>query len=454
MKTVNKVLFGSAAVLATAALAQFGGTAKEASAASISAADITIDYAKQQLKVNESRDNTGIKDLQIYAGIATVNAKTNVITEPKSWETYDDSSATIDLSGLKNNKDNYIQIKGNKNSDAITIKIPAVTEQLKAKFDAVNGVAKVTKKDKTDYTGDLQFRTQFSDWADLSNTARTFASYTQRGTTLYLRVPANPAESLTAATTATVKDKANQNVTCLVTKSFPGSEFKMSIAKTADAPKVKLDYANNVYTAVKGQEFRIHDDSTFGADYSKITVKSDKKPLATLMGERNNILEVRTAATASKPASKPTQIRYELEDIAPELKNGATTVENASKNEDKILNDVYGKLTVGATVTPKTKKGVTTYNIDFTNASTEYAYNVIVKDVTEAASTPAVGDKVTKKIAAHKVGKADTKLTLALKENQVVFVSRVGNASKKVWSTPYANLGTFVVPAADETPAE
>ena len=190
MKTVNKVLFGSAAVLATAALAQFGGTAKEASAASaasISAADITIDYAKQQLKVNESRDNTGTKDLQIYAGIATVNAKTNVITEPKSWETYDDSSATIDLSGLKNNKDNYIQIKGNKNSDAITIKIPAVTEKLSAKFDALNGVAKVTKKDKTDYTGDLQFRTQFSDWADLSNTARTFASYTQRGTTLYLR---------------------------------------------------------------------------------------------------------------------------------------------------------------------------------------------------------------------------------------------------------------------------
>lgn len=450
MKTVNKVLFGSAAVLATAALAQFGGTAKEAAAAasSIAADDIKIDYAKQQLIIDE--DITSTIDLQIYAGIATVNAKTNVITEPKSWETYDRSKAVIDLSGLKNNKDNYIQIKGNKNSDVITVKIPAVTEQLKAKFDAVNGVAKVTKKDKTDYTGDLQFRTQFSDWADLSNTARTFASYTQRGTTLYLRVPANPAESLTAATTATVKDKANQDVTCLVTKSFPGSEFKMSIAKTADAPKVKLDYANNVYTAVKNQEFRIHDDSNFGAGYSVITEKSVKKALANLMGERNNILEVRTAATASKPASKPAQIRYELEDIAPKLKNGTTPAANASENEDKILNDVYGKLTVGDTVTAVTKKGVTTYNIDFTNASTDYAYNVIVKDASEAASTPAVGDKVTKKISAHKAGRPDTKLTLSLKENQVVFVSRVGNASKKVWSTPYTNLGTFVVPATDE----
>ena len=255
MKTVNKVLFGSAAVLATAALAQFGGTAKEASAASISKEDITIDYAKQQLIIDE--DITSTTDLQIYAGIATVNAKTNVITEPKAWETYDKSKAVIDLSGLKNNKDNYIQIKGNRNSDVITIKIPAVTEQLKAKFDAVSGVAKVTKKDKSEYAGALQFRTQFSDWADFSNTARTFASYTQRGTTLYLRVPANQTESLTDTTTAIVKDKANQEVTCLVTKSFPGSEFKMSVAKTADAPKAKVDYVNNTFSPAKGQEYRV-----------------------------------------------------------------------------------------------------------------------------------------------------------------------------------------------------
>ena len=456
---MKKLLTGVCVVAAAAAI-QFGASA-DASAATIQPKDVTIDYANQKLTVTESSTT---KDLQIGFSAATckvvkskvkdaegkiqiVSTNTLVPAQAAAWEWHDgNANITIDLSSLNRAKDNYIQLKGDKNAEPLTIKIPAINSKVAAVFDAVN--AKVTINDITDRknpvaitTGTVEYRTQYSGWTTYTAGSTKLDMYQDKGATLNFRLAAS-AKALVSTAKVDTTSIPGESVYSL-TGTFPGKELKVAVAKRANGPKVTADYVNVLFSLPAKTEYRFNKASQLGT----WTMAENPDKAAKLTDIESNLtvdgtLEVRIAAAGNRTASKATKLAFAKQDTltAPSYKSGKATVTAV----DKIKANEITKNTLGAdysvAYSSKTVKKVTTNYVDITN-NTDSTYQVIVAnaEVYPTTTLPVGSARATATLAANKT------VSVKVTDGQLVFIRKTGNAKQAIWATPYVALGKVVI---------
>ncbi len=457
MRKVLKGMF----VLAAVAAVQMGVSAVDASAATIALKDITVDHENQQLKITESSDS---KDNQIYVSTATVkNVKTkgsdvvSKVLTAKTWDTYDyKAGMAIDLSTLNRAKDNYIQVKGNRFSDPVTIKIPAINSKVNAKFDAIN--VKVTMNDITNKTAPvaisdvIEYRTQYSNWSTYTAGTTDLTPFQQTGAKLYFRIAATANTKLSAAAVVKndVVDADKAAMTVYQVGSFPGKELKVAITKRANAPKIAVNYITRQFTIPKNAQYRIN-------TMAKLGTWSDAMTVATKIDapETAGVIELRVAATTVKAASKSATLDFVAREtiVAKSSNTNANKTPAARLAYDISANSIANAITVE--YNSKVALGKTVYTgIKLTNATTD-VYQVVIADegTYTAASLPAATVSAKTVAAATSVGGTVTPktTTIALKDGQQVFIRKMGVAKNQTWSTDFVGLGTvkFPVEAAE-----
>lgn len=401
MRKTTKVLFGSAAVLATAALVQIAtpATADADTVTNPLDGKITVNAAEQTLTVDsEVLGAAEGKNRQIYFGIAKVSVSKSTdkgtLTEPKKWDVYDTAGSnqgalTISLASLKNTADNYIQIKGSENADPVTILIPKAVKY-RAEFNptASSDNLTVTRTTKTSgkydsYSGDnVDIRTQYGSWENKKIEkvdADTFATYQEQGATLYLRVPATKSDDRKTTYVKKVKEgKTTKEVDVTVKQvdSFASAEFKLAIKKRPDASAVKVDFLNSTLSLKKGYEYRVLSEADLGTDVGFVGGKDDKKvdydknatvdiTKEMLASGAEAMIEQRQAAvtTGEKQAiaSKVAQLKITRAET-PDVSGIDTANENACL--DKTVGDVtIGKVDAKKKLTIENASETTIYQV-------------------------------------------------------------------------------------------
>ncbi len=521
----NKLLQGFLALSAAAAICLGSPAVKASAETDISTefdrafdpACVTVDYENQEIIISQNYEwykNQGFKkDLQILFSAATVKTTKGVSKLTASnWEVYDyeytptilddmsedlkleyynkvlseeereqldeilekneylDKDVRIDISSLNRTKDNYVQIKGSLYNEPLTIKIPAVNSDLKAKFNAVDGtVSFTTKKGKeTDVDeAEMEYRTQYSGWQPFVTEEEDIISltkYRQRGATLYLRTKASEDITLTSDyedDTLDIIDASGNNVTVLSAGTFPGIELKVSVSKLANAPKVTVDYIKGNITIPKGSSYRITKASAAELDHDwknaenktilSINTSEELQDIKTEGGS----LEVVRPATGTNAASKigylsfnPKEIVYAVTEGEEgyEASNAATSVTDSQvasiiHDEDgMIIDEIYVEV---EELTKDSKTGK--YTLVLTNTGSDiYEVYIQASDNIPAASTAA-----SKKIAAatEKKPKQTLKIT-KLAKGMKVFIRKAGNKTYGTWTTDYVCFGKITL--ADE----
>ena len=436
-------------VLAAVAAVQIGVSSVDASASSITLKNITVDHENQQLKISESTES---KDTQIYVGTATVkNVKSKAadgstvvskVLTTKTWDTYDYKSGMIvDLSTLNRAKDNYIQIKGNRYTDPLTIKIPAINSKVGAKFDPVAAVPKVTVNDNTDkknpvaITDDIEYRTQYSGWTAYTAGTTDLTIFQQTGSKLFFRVAASANMTLDKATKLTddVVDANKAALTVYKVGVFPGKELKVAITKRANAPKITVNYITNQFTIPKNAQYRINTVAKLGtwSDVYTVATKIDAP-------ETVGAIELRVAATDKKAASKSAILDFAA--------RNAITVKNSAKKTkaaDILAYDISANSIVDTITVEYNLRGTVYNGIKLTNATTD-AYQVVVADAGTYTSTSLPAATVSGKVV-----KPNATTLITLKDGQEVYIRQVGDAKTTTWSTDYVGFGTVKFPAVE-----
>lgn len=314
-----------------------------------------IEYGKQQVEVNAS----GSK--YVFFGVEDKNG--NI----KTWERIQaasDGKAVIDLSSFSTAKEWKFQAYGDKNvtsegaPDPAKITVSAVAKKVTAKYNPSGEAGKVieVKVDGTDVAASkLEFRTQNTTWQDVEQGGNNVIEgnidkYSLYGTTLILRQKADEGTNGTGGALAS-------------------KEVKVKITKRANAPKVVLDPVKLTVTIPAKAEWRILDDQfapikVTGADTTtgwvsattaKVILTDAKyKELLTSASDylfdkaKAKTIEVRTAATDKKPASKVGYITLEKQPVEPTASDFTATVAKDAKglkatgikiknNTDKVL---------------------------------------------------------------------------------------------------------------------
>lgn len=501
-KSLFKSMAKGFAVASLAVVAGAGISAVDADAASsIQAKDVTIDYANQKMTIKETSTT---KDLELFVAVPTVKVvtKTDKATGVKTttstisavaataWDEYDyntTSGVTVDLSTLNRAKNNYIQIKGDKNAEPLTICIPAVFSKAKAVIDPIT--AKVELKDATNpkelktLSATTEFRTSYSGWATYDAAKDDLKFYKQRGATLYFRIAASATGALNTATTTTdIKDTAGNAVTVYQAGSFPGIELKVAVAKLANAPKVTANYTNNTFVIPKNAEYRVNSSTALGSWSGTVGTAAkviDANPVAA------GTIEVRTAQTATKPASKVFALTYAAQEVAPVISNGAMCTLNKTTTAGKIstssssvanavafikksdvVNNHVAKVNIASGATTKATTDVSLVSCEYVTtlnrAKTAYTkvqlkltnttadvYDVVVLP-SGSTETPVATAKVTKIAAAakNKAGDLVPKATsIVVKDGDIIFIRKAGVAKTLNWATNFSAFGTVVYPA-------
>lgn len=423
-----------------------------ASAAAIDESGIEIDAASQTLTVKEeipaATPPTGGTGTSVTAAADTSTLDREVLFSVSSvksgklkagaWEIYDMKdtvvkvdngqggttdknykAVTIDLSSLNTQKDNYIQIRGDRNDDVIVYKIPATDKTLKPKFDLATGkVADAAHADAK-----YEYRTQYGAWEEYkADTDLTL--YQQRGATLYFRAiaatPANAAdEPLTDATKGSTK-----TFTAKTKTSLPGKEIKVKIAKRSGAPKAKISYTKNTVTVPKDVVYRVFSsgDATLPTfDETKVTAnKEEVSDMATLRA--GGSLEFYT-----KKANKANSLiaHYDF----PE--QGAIAGE-AGADGSVVTATIDG-------ITAAFDKVKDKYNLKITSSSTD-KYEVFY----DSATAPTATTRGIKSLAAGKT------LTLKdVKDDKLVWIRKAGDQKNSKWATEWVTMGKVVLPTEE-----
>lgn len=336
---LKKLLQGSAFALVAAACAiavpsvvkaaDVTGTTTESGVGTVA-----VDGEKAQLTVSSATDK------EVLVGVAKVNAKGKVTVA--TWDTYDGTSATVDLSKLSNVKDNYIALTTPTKlaSDTITIvKIPATKKVFKAEFDESTGAIKVGEADKgkpemkdltttaADATAGSKFeyRTAYSSWTAMGDASKLadFSLYQEEGATLFVRKKgvketAFPNSQADGTYTFGKNEKLQAYET---TSSLPGKEAKLAIKARAKGPSVSGDYTKGTIKLPKNAEYRLCSSAALeSADnttkkYNEVGSAAKTMTIAEITNGKSSVItaavtefdvEVRTAAdtTKKKAASK------------------------------------------------------------------------------------------------------------------------------------------------------
>ncbi len=458
---MKKKLLQGLFMFGTAVAVCFGLDMSEASAATLPEDGVEIDCNNQKLTVVEDAawqlKNSDATDREILCGVSTYKAATatrEASIKTASWEVYETTTradgaktVTIDLSSLNRAKDNYLQIRGDKNTDPITIMIPKINSSIKAKFDALAGTVGVVKTkatDTTDISGyAYEYRTQYSDWTDFSLTD-SLEMYQMRGAVMYIRVKASETVDISDCTQADREMIAGFEV-CKV-GNFPGKELKFTVPKRPNAPKIAANYTANTVTIPRNAQYRINlpDAAGLGSWQSANTDTSMKLDLtkaeyAELYAKGGDI-EAQTVATATKPASRIARLTVKAQETVKTVNADAAVTADSLIGTSKVVSEAGDEIISVEAMTPvKDRNGaITSYKLKFKNKSAA-VYQVVV---TADDSVPAFNAAGIKTIAAATTTTPEKTVTLTgFKPDQYVYIRKAGNNGQSAWTTAYVLLG-------------
>ena len=206
-----------------------------------------IDYEKSTITVKLGSGDT---ELQISD------------SKQKTWETVTvdpvSGSVTFDISWIPVSKDYVLSLRGDKNKQAVKVKIPKQEKTLKVSYTAATGAL--------DITGDngrtIQWRKKNSTkWKTYNPTtfSKTLEGLVTKGGTLVFR-------------TAPVKGNATS------AGLRPGKEVSVTIKHKTAAPKVAIDDEKLTFKIEKGLEYRFCDEDgkvLDGENWKKVPGGSD-----------------------------------------------------------------------------------------------------------------------------------------------------------------------------------
>lgn len=424
--------------------------------------DLTVDYVNQKITVKDTTYNS-----KIYVAKATVTVKkvkstgkeittvkTAAATEYDLVYSAGNWTGTIDISSYSPAKDTYLSIWGNTQREPILVKLPATNMKMRAVLDVASTT--VTMNDIRDKNNPfpvtpVEYCTTNGSWIDYEAGKTDLTGYTVLGATLRFRIKAQGNQKLSNTAQEIGKDADESSIKAYTTEwgNFASNEFKVRIPKTAKGPKATFDYANHLIKVPDTCEYRVQSPGALGTftpaigDAKIVTLKADN------LIEKGSELDIRTAATDKKPASKITE--YYLNPIpivtvqTSQGKGFNTTDQDVT--DSRIMNP-YGSMTGGVEeladfqVTklinlPKNKNGIMTMTVK--NGTTE-AYQFIVADsqmvynVSEL-TLPKLTDKVTGTVSAGKTA------SIKVKFGQYVYIRRAPDAKNQQWAGPYAFFG-------------
>lgn len=447
MRLLNKIAVGASAFALAAALSAGVNTASaDAAAAPITG---TFDLGKSQAII------TATGDKKVVVSYPTVDKK-GVLSADKNVCTYDVDDASgkvvVDLSTLNPTKDNYIKISGNVNTEPVVYKIPAAL-QLGKGTAASSGAITVTKKDKSalsaNETASLEYATTSSNW--IPSLDMNFSKYLQLGATI--RVRATGRNNAPVKETKTIKDKNNEYALTVLDGTLPGKEIKVKIAKMANAPKAKVDYAKRTITVPAKSQYRINTANGLGdwVDSASKTVLDKTKLDFTV----NNAIDVRTKATDKKPASKYAAVSWKaiykigvkvdatnakkaslvVSGTSTTVTGGAVNVEYAVTNS--VMNGTKVKTATSAAVT-----------IDNKASGALYSYQYVIVDKGTEVKLDTKGVKTLK---AGKDVKITVKDSKTYKDKDIYVRRAAVTKGNTQWVTDWVKVATITEKAGKVT---
>ncbi len=466
---MKKTWFGLAGGLFFLLALQLLLSGRAVSAASISASDIEVDYGWQRMTIRE-RTNT---DQQIQVALATVKRTRtkqkdengayvyrNVISVSR-WDSYDytSSGVTVDLSYLNRSKDNYLQIKGDRNQDAVTVKIPAVIRKVAVSSDVE--AKEVVMKDVTNrkepkvLNQAMEYRTAYSDWHTYQK-GEDLSMYQVNGATLYFRLCADATANVGASkdTQTDLYDKSGNTVEAKVLGRFPGIEVKLKIKKQANGPRAIADYLKQQFVLPKRSEYRVVTGEQMSAWKSsgsdETSVRIDLSSLRADIGNaKEAVLEVRTRATDTRICSKIYRIPFTMPDALATCYVVDGFGQGPAEPDGDIFDNAVGdgcaeeqgcthfKLYMGYRYRESNRvmTGIRFWN------STADTYEVFVS---RDGASPQANSRLYTIKAKSRTASRDAETTIAtpaVKNGDKIYVRKKGNTKNKVFASDFVCLG-------------
>lgn len=266
---MRKLVYGALALSAAMAVA-FGANVKEADAASASITGISATGDTLTISTN------GVDN--VFVGVPTLKKGSDTaMATVANWDYYTvtNGSVNVNISGYAINKDNYLMVKYDYQTDdeAVLVKIPKTQPLTKASIDKENVITVMYKPGTTaeTYKGDdLVYYTDNGETHPLNGTDGKYeltvaekTKYQQTGATLYIRakeaaagssVVSNvamevPVKGGNLALTTDGKTASDANTVKNFTVATRQSKaYKVTVSKLANAPKPKVDYVNGTIT--------------------------------------------------------------------------------------------------------------------------------------------------------------------------------------------------------------
>lgn len=223
----------------------------------------------------------------------------------------------IDISWIKATSATEITLKGDKNEEIVSVKLPARESKYKIKFDKAKGVLTFTGMPSG--VEDIQWRKATSyDWetvsiADAGKEDSDFAKEIEKlrtaGASIYVR---------TKGTESTLNEDGT-----LDPGTRPGKEIKLSISKFASAPKIKINGTKMNVNTTNSMEYSLNNENwtattksmtieqiapaAVGTSPTPVTVFFRKKETSRAPHSKTFVLEV----PAQRPAPTAAEVTYE-----------------------------------------------------------------------------------------------------------------------------------------------
>lgn len=424
----------------------------------------TVDFANQKITVADTGNNS-----KIYVAKATVTVKkvkgsnvevttvkTSAPTEYDLVRSSNTGKGTIDISSYSVAKDIYLSIWGNLQIEPILIKLPATNMKMKAVVNPVN--TSVTLNDITDKNNPfpvtpVEYCTTNGRWTDYETDKTDLTSYTAVGATLRFRIKAqgNLALSNTAQEIGKAADGSSIQVYTTNGGNFASNEFKVKIPKTAKGPKATFDYTNHLIKLPNTCEYRVQ---YTGSPLGAFTAVTGDTKTVTLNAEdliaKGSELDIRTAATDKKPATKITEYWLNpIPAVVPQTSEGKALFSLSQDVTDSRISNPYGPGTGGVQnladfkVTKLTFNSKTGAGTMMVKNGTIDAYQFIVADPQQVSSIsklvlPKITDRVTGTVSAGKTA------SIKVQSGQYVYIRRASNTKSQQWSSPYEFYGVVM----------
>lgn len=440
---IKKVLQGTA-LTALAAAAWMGAGSTDASAAINPETDIQASGNTLTITRNGNAE--------IMVSVVKVSSGK---TPLKSWDVYDGAGdVTVDLSKLNVTKDNYVAVKTN-DAEPFFLKITKTAKPAKAKYDYSKKPEEAL--DFGDLTKTAEYRTAFSGWQDVSGA--DFTQYQYQGASLYLRAKGALKNPVSAS--ETVDDKSTKDTEAYKVYdigSLSSKEVKLNIRKQANGPSLTGDYVKGIVKTKDTLSCRLVKDNDFykmnlesgavsgaGITSSSAIVKTGfkstevEKLLKGFNAGDKVVFEVRTDATATKPASKWARLEIDVPSLI------------ADTSDEKVFEQSKGITTNGAIVTSGAAvKASVTFTDKGKNGAHKYTDIVIKNDGTSTIDVKVDGVTKTYTLKATKTAK----ITKSNGDSKKVWVRVAGDKANKKWAGAWTEVGKITFPADVAAPAK